>query len=104
VIASSEVVAVEIVRTLVGSIGLMASVPLTTALAAWLAREREDRVVVEATDDDVRRRRREPDELDGPSPFADEGYGDQEWERRLRSSYGLRDRGQRATAGDERRT
>lgn len=34
VIASSEVVAVEIVRTLVGSIGLVASVPMTTWLAA----------------------------------------------------------------------
>lgn len=31
---NSEVVAVEVVRTLVGSIGLVASVPLTTALAA----------------------------------------------------------------------
>jgi uncharacterized membrane protein len=33
-VASSEVVAVEIVRTLVGSIGLVASVPMTTWLAA----------------------------------------------------------------------
>jgi uncharacterized membrane protein len=33
-ILTSEIVAVEIVRTLVGSIGLVASVPLTTALAA----------------------------------------------------------------------
>ena len=33
-ILTSEMVAVEIVRTLVGSIGLVASVPLTTALAA----------------------------------------------------------------------
>jgi uncharacterized membrane protein len=33
-IASSEVVAVEIVRTLVGSIGLVAAVPITTWLAA----------------------------------------------------------------------
>lgn len=33
-VANSEVVAVEIVRTLVGSIGLVASVPLTTWLAA----------------------------------------------------------------------
>ncbi len=33
-IANSEVVAVEIVRTLVGSIGLVAAVPLTTWLAA----------------------------------------------------------------------
>jgi uncharacterized membrane protein len=30
-------VAQEIVRTLVGSIGLVAAVPLTTALAAWVA-------------------------------------------------------------------
>jgi len=36
-VASSEVVAEEIARTLVGSIGLVASVPLTTALAAILA-------------------------------------------------------------------
>jgi uncharacterized membrane protein len=33
-VASSELVAEEIVRTLIGSIGLVASVPLTTALAA----------------------------------------------------------------------
>jgi uncharacterized membrane protein len=35
-VANSEVVAVEIVRTLVGSIGLVAAVPITTALAAWV--------------------------------------------------------------------
>jgi uncharacterized membrane protein len=38
-IASSEVVAVEIVRTLVGSIGLVAAVPITTWLAARQAAE-----------------------------------------------------------------
>ncbi len=38
VVLTSEVVAVEIVRTLVGSIGLIAAVPLTPALAAVLAR------------------------------------------------------------------
>lgn len=37
VVASSEVVAVEIVRTLVGSIGLVAAVPITTWLAAQQA-------------------------------------------------------------------
>ncbi len=37
-IANSEVVAVEIVRTLVGSIGLVAAVPVTTALAAFIVR------------------------------------------------------------------
>jgi uncharacterized membrane protein len=30
-----EIVAVEIVRTMTESIGLMVAVPLTTALAAW---------------------------------------------------------------------
>ena len=34
---SAEVVAEEIVRTLVGSIGLAAAVPVTTGLAAWFA-------------------------------------------------------------------
>lgn len=107
VIASSEVVAVEIVRTLVGSIGLMVSVPLTTALAAWLARHRKAPVVVDAADrDDTprRRRHRERGEPDGPSPFGDDSDDVQEWEQRLRSSYGLRDGGQRGTAEDERRS
>lgn len=36
-VANTEVVATEIVRTLVGSIGLVASVPLTTWLAAYIA-------------------------------------------------------------------
>ena len=37
-VANSEVVAIEIVRTLVGSVGLVASVPLTTWLAAHATR------------------------------------------------------------------
>jgi hypothetical protein len=36
-VANSEVIATEIVRTLVGSIGLVASVPITTWLAVTLA-------------------------------------------------------------------
>jgi uncharacterized membrane protein len=35
-VLASETVAVEVVQTLVGSIGLVASVPLTTALACWV--------------------------------------------------------------------
>lgn len=35
-VATSETVAVEIVQTLVGSTGLVAAVPITTALAAWV--------------------------------------------------------------------
>jgi uncharacterized membrane protein len=38
-VATAEVVAVEVVRTLCGSIGLIAAVPLTTLLAAGLAAE-----------------------------------------------------------------
>ena len=43
-IAAQEVVAVEIVRTLVGSIGLVLSVPFTTALAALAIAEPTARV------------------------------------------------------------
>jgi uncharacterized membrane protein len=41
-VATSQIVAEEVVRTLVGSIGLIASVPLTTGLAALVA-SRDDR-------------------------------------------------------------
>ena len=46
-VANSEIVAVEIVRTLVGSIGLVAAVPATTWLASWVVAEATD---TEATD------------------------------------------------------
>jgi uncharacterized membrane protein len=36
IVLNSEIVAVEVIRTLVGSIGIVAAVPLTTATAAWL--------------------------------------------------------------------
>lgn len=39
-VVTSELVAVEVVQTLVGSIGLVASVPITTALAAWVVTRR----------------------------------------------------------------
>ncbi|CAN5240599.1 YibE/F family protein [soil metagenome] len=35
-VVSGETVAIEVVRTLVGSIGLVASVPITTVLAVWV--------------------------------------------------------------------
>jgi uncharacterized membrane protein len=50
-VITSEVVAEEVVRTLVGSVGLIASVPVTTALAA---------LVVTHGDDGPPRRRRTP--------------------------------------------
>jgi uncharacterized membrane protein len=50
-VAGSELVAEEIVRTLVGSIGLVASVPLTTALAALVvSADRRDRSPLRAGD------------------------------------------------------
>ena len=33
---SEEVIAVEVVRTVVGSIGILSAVPFATAIAAWL--------------------------------------------------------------------
>lgn len=42
-VLTSELVAIELVRTLVGSIGLVASVPITTALAVWLLTRDVDR-------------------------------------------------------------
>ena len=44
---STEIVAKEVVATLVGSIGLIAAVPLTTALAALLALEEEPEALAE---------------------------------------------------------
>ena len=41
-VITGEVVAIEVVRTLVGSIGLVASVPITTALAALAVTRAED--------------------------------------------------------------
>jgi uncharacterized membrane protein len=41
-VITTETVAVEVVQTLVGSIGLIASVPLTTALACWVVTSSAD--------------------------------------------------------------
>jgi len=43
-ILNGEVVAVEIVRAVVGSLGIVTAVPLTTAIATWLAQPRRRRV------------------------------------------------------------
>jgi uncharacterized membrane protein len=44
IVLNGEVVAVEIVRTMVGSMGIVAAVPLTTAIAVWFASPRKRRV------------------------------------------------------------
>jgi uncharacterized membrane protein len=104
VIVSSEVVAIEIVRTLVGSVGLMASVPLTTFLAARLAKasdpvDEDTGVIVpeaaahEPVARNAPRRRGQTDDPDGVftdvKPFSAEDDAESEWEQRLRDSYGL---------------
>jgi uncharacterized membrane protein len=61
-ILTSEVIAVEVVRTLVGSIGLIASVPITTALASYVVTRHVGGEVIEVddTDDTDGDRRRTP--------------------------------------------
>jgi uncharacterized membrane protein len=49
-IASTELVALEVVRAVVGSMGIVAAVPLTTFIAAWLERRAIDRRAVIATE------------------------------------------------------
>jgi uncharacterized membrane protein len=49
IFANAELVALEIVRTLVGSIGLVAAVPVTTALAAYASEPPRQLVAVDAS-------------------------------------------------------
>lgn len=102
VIVTSETVAVEIVRALVGSIGLIAAVPLTTAMAAALA-VAQPATAIDGRDahaghhhgvrPPARRlpgpppppRRPVPNRV-GPSLAED---GTPEWEHRLRQAYRL---------------
>lgn len=88
-ILTSELVAVEVVRALVGSLGLIAAVPITTALAAALVASRG-----------ASGRRGPPRTTGAPEPSGehvphparapeDGGETDEVWEARLRDSYGL---------------
>jgi uncharacterized membrane protein len=43
---NEEIIAVEVVRTIVGSIGILLAVPATTAIAVWLAGRRRRRRIV----------------------------------------------------------
>ncbi|WP_306745431.1 YibE/F family protein [Saccharothrix yanglingensis] len=77
-ILTAQEVAQEVVRTLVGSIGLVAAVPITTALAAWVA-GREEVPATAAT----------PDPGDGPedepqdAPEDDGPTGTAAWSARV---------------------
>ena len=41
ILVNQEIVAAEILRIVVGSIGLLLAVPLTTAMAAWYFKDKE---------------------------------------------------------------
>ncbi len=76
-VANSEIIAIEIVRTLCGSIGLVAAVPLTTALAAAVLHP-----TAAAVDIASEPRKDSPDVVDhrapGPDEAAEPQLGDQE--------------------------
>lgn len=86
-VVTSETVAVEIVRTLVGSVGLIAAVPITTALAAALAL---------GTGGESVPRSRAPERRNDVEKqnHHDEARADAEWEERLREAYRLPPRSQ----------
>ncbi|MEX1162248.1 MAG: YibE/F family protein [Nitriliruptor sp.] len=67
-IVNSEVLAVEIVKTVVGSLGLIAAVPLTTALAALVAVRRPDGAPALAVADHGHGRAAGPGSA--PAPYA----------------------------------
>ena len=78
---TSEVVAQEIVRTLVGSIGLVAAVPITTGLAALVVSRDEVRVsgsLDKQPEDEV------PEHATEPDPAQDEDYKRPRAERMFR--------------------
>ncbi|CAN5309934.1 hypothetical protein BH20ACT8_BH20ACT8_14640 [soil metagenome] len=79
-VITSEIVAVEVVRTLVGSIGLIAAVPVTTALAAGLVvAEPEEAAAEDAGGHDH-----------GVVPASPPGQDDDAgWVRELREAYRL---------------
>ncbi|HVM18542.1 MAG TPA: YibE/F family protein [Egibacteraceae bacterium] len=87
-VVTSETVAVEVVRTLVGSVGLIAAVPITTALAAALVLGEPVR--------STRARQKSDHELQNDARSLnteDVVYSarpdDEEWEQRLRDAYRL---------------
>ncbi|MPZ73776.1 MAG: YibE/F family protein [Nitriliruptorales bacterium] len=82
-VVATETVAVEIIRTLVGSVGLITAVPLTTALAAALVLGESSRLEGSATIESKLQR----DSIDQNS--IDVIESDPEWEQRLREAYRL---------------
>ena len=85
-VVGTETVAVEIVRTLVGSIGLIAAVPLTTSLAALLVLDDPSSSAVPKTESHLELQIDSTIRSSNIPPSEDE---DPEWEQRLRDAYRL---------------
>ena len=90
VVISSETVAVEIIRALVGSVGLIAAVPLTTALSALLALSEPP--IGGGT---VGPRQARPALAVATTVSAPTSDTDDDWEKRLRQAYRLPPGGRR---------
>lgn len=86
-ILTSELVAVEIVRALVGSLGLIAAVPITTALAAALIASGRPSAAQTTEAGEPPGQRRPSSVRGAEAPVG--GESDEAWEARLRESYGL---------------
>ena len=94
-VVTSETVAVEILRTLVGSVGLIAAVPFTTALSAVLVLGSSDNEPLgggkggldpsRSTQAELQNTTRVSDSMNEIPPTKE----DQEWEQRLRDAYRL---------------
>lgn len=88
-VVTSEIVAVEIIRTLVGSVGLIAAVPLTTALSAMLVLGDPGTAQAAAVPADGDAATTSPRDM-AVSHHADgDAPADAEWEQRLRDAYRL---------------
>jgi uncharacterized membrane protein len=88
-VLTSETVAVEIVRTLVGSIGLIAAVPITTALAAGLARGDRNASLPPSSSSSaakVQHGSQIPPSTENSTPVSSD---EESWEQRLREAYRL---------------
>ena len=83
IVANGELVATEIVRTLVGSIGLVASVPIATVLAAHVGQARAD-TIVPSPSPAARETRPRPQVIEGPEEHAIPERRRDLWNKRLR--------------------
>ena len=95
-ILTSEIVAVELVRTLVGSVGLIAAVPLTTALAAALVLRTAAPETAATTTEPAPSGPTTPPGAPSedpavvrPAALRHDAETDEEWEQRLREAYRL---------------